>query len=93
MTEEEDERSHVAYVLEKRSTDRGHNKVRPSTNKEESSGMASLKRQVSALERSSLDRPQGNQQGEGSSKGQLDHLIKREHSQKSPSTEPLDVPT
>ena len=33
MTEEEDERSQIAHVMEKRSTDSSHTKLRPSANK------------------------------------------------------------
>ena len=55
--------------------------------------MTTLKRHIPPLETSRLDRPQGDQKGEGLSKGQLDHLMESEQSQKSPSIDPLDVLT
>ena len=49
-----------------------------------------LKRRVLVVESSPLDKSQGDQQGEGSPKGQIDHLKGGEQSQKSPKTDPLD---
>ena len=51
--------------------------------------MSFLKRRVPVIEFSPFNKLQGDQQGEGSPKGQLDHL-EGEKSQKSPETDPLD---
>ena len=52
-----------------------------------------FEKMVPTLETSPFDISQGDQQGEGSPKGQLDHLEEGEQCQKSPATKPLNVLT